>query len=205
MVGEAVKKAREGFGLSMRELARRGDVSAAQISRIEAGDVERPSVDTLISIAHALDRNPRPLLIASGHIGGEEAKALLRHYFRPHVGTEYDPDVDSELVEVWLDGWRDKIEEARRLLENAASSDEDVRRLAVDVFQTAETAETLWSDSWIEELRDRTEDEDLRHLVVLWQGLPAPRRTKVLDYLADQAALGRRERSVDSTDESAAK
>jgi transcriptional regulator with XRE-family HTH domain len=205
MVEQAVKKAREGFGLSMRELARRSDVSAAQISRIEAGEVERPSVDTLISIAHALDRNPRPLLIASSHIAGDEARDLLRHYFRDRAGAEYDPAVDSELVEEWLHGWHDKLEDARRLLDDPETSDGDLRRLAVEVFLTAETAETLWSDSWIEELGERTGDEELRQLVVLWQGLPARRRAKVLEYLADQAELGRRERLVRRSEEPEAK
>ena len=130
---------------------------------------------------------------------------MLRHYFRAYAGTQYDPDIDSELVEEWLHGWGDKIEEARKLIDDATSSDEDVRQLAVYVFQTAETAETLWSDSWIEELRERTEDEELRHLVVLWQGLPAPQRTKVLDYLADQAELARPGRSQSGTDESEGK
>src|SRR6185437_2023417 len=183
MVEQAVKKAREGFGLSMRELARRSDVSAAQISRIEAGEVERPSVDTLISIAHALDRYPRPLLIASSHIAGDEARDLLRHYFRDRAGAEYDPAVDSELVEEWLHGWHDKLEDARRLLDDPETSDGDLRRLAVEVFLTAETAETLWSDSWIEELGERTGDEELRQLVMLWQGLLARRSDKVLEYL----------------------
>ena len=71
MVGKTIKNAREGFGVSIRELARQAGVSAAQISRIEAGAVDQPSIDTLVGIARALDRNPKPLLIVSGTEDGD--------------------------------------------------------------------------------------------------------------------------------------
>ena len=60
----------------MREVARRSGLSAAQISRIEAGSVESPTIETLTRIATALDRDPQLLLIALGRVEGTQA---LRH------------------------------------------------------------------------------------------------------------------------------
>ena len=42
-LAEVIREARVRARLSMRELARRSGLSAARISRIEAGEVERPS------------------------------------------------------------------------------------------------------------------------------------------------------------------
>jgi transcriptional regulator with XRE-family HTH domain len=64
--------------LSMRELARRSGLSAAQISRIESGDVERPSDETLVKLATALERDPRALLIAVRPIRTREGAAVVR-------------------------------------------------------------------------------------------------------------------------------
>src|SRR5262245_36962540 len=116
MLGETIRTAREAFGVSIRELARQADVSAAQISRIEAGTVDQPSIDTLIGIARALDRNPKPLLIVSGHLAGPEAAAWLREVFREHRGAAYEPEVDSELADEWEHGWSEKLAHARRVL-----------------------------------------------------------------------------------------
>ena len=76
------------------------------MSRIESGEVAQPSADTLISLARALDRNPAPLLIVSGHIDAREARMVLLEMFRPNVGDEYDPTTDSELVDEWTHSGR---------------------------------------------------------------------------------------------------
>jgi transcriptional regulator with XRE-family HTH domain len=65
-VADLVKAARGD--LSMREVARRSGLSAAQISRIESGDVGQPSVETLTRLARALDRSPEALQIATGRL-----------------------------------------------------------------------------------------------------------------------------------------
>jgi len=62
----------------MRGLARRSGLSAAQISRIEAGEVERPAAETLVRLAKALDRDAQLLLVFAGHIRGARARQLLR-------------------------------------------------------------------------------------------------------------------------------
>src|SRR5436309_2365871 len=56
-MAEVTREARVRAGLSMRGLARRSGLSAAQVSRIEAGEVERPVAETLVKLAKALDRD----------------------------------------------------------------------------------------------------------------------------------------------------
>src|SRR5438874_1694545 len=77
-MAEVTREARLHAGLSMRGLARRSGLSAAQVSRIEAGEVERPVAETLVKLAKALDRDAQLLLVFAGHIRGARARQLLR-------------------------------------------------------------------------------------------------------------------------------
>src|SRR2546426_6295360 len=77
-LAELTKEARLRARLSMRGLARRSGLSAAQISRIEAGEVEQPVAETLVKLAKALDRDAQLLLVFAGHIAGAKARQLLR-------------------------------------------------------------------------------------------------------------------------------
>jgi transcriptional regulator with XRE-family HTH domain len=77
-MAEVTREARVRAGLSMRGLARRSGLSAAQVSRIEAGEVERPAAETLVKLAKALDRDAQLLLVFAGHIRGARARQLLR-------------------------------------------------------------------------------------------------------------------------------
>src|SRR5437667_2684855 len=77
-LAEVTRDARLRAGLSMRGLARRSGLSAAQVSRIEAGEVERPVAETLVKLAKALDRDAQLLLVFAGHIRGARARQLLR-------------------------------------------------------------------------------------------------------------------------------
>ncbi len=77
-MAEVTRGARVRAGLSMRGLARRSGLSAAQVSRIEAGEVERPVAETLVKLAKALDRDAQLLLVFAGHISGARARQLLR-------------------------------------------------------------------------------------------------------------------------------
>src|SRR5262245_46419867 len=189
MVGETIKRAREGLGVSIRELGRRANVSAAQLSRIEAGQVEQPSIDTLVAVARALDRNPKPLLIVSGHVGRDEGLAILRPMFRAHRSGEYDPEVDSELVDEWAHGWESRLEEARALLAEDEPNGQAVRTLAADVFYTYETEETMWWESFLAPLLAERGGDELREHVRRYLALPSGRRAKVDEYLHDQTRL----------------
>lgn len=77
-LAEVTREARVRAGLSMRALARRSGLSAAQVSRIEAAEVERPAAETLVKLAKALDRDAQLLLVFAGHIRGARARQLLR-------------------------------------------------------------------------------------------------------------------------------
>jgi transcriptional regulator with XRE-family HTH domain len=77
-MAEVTREARVRAGLSMRALARRSGLSAAQVSRIEAGEVERPVAETLVKLAKALDRDAQLLLVFGGHIRGARARQLLQ-------------------------------------------------------------------------------------------------------------------------------
>jgi transcriptional regulator with XRE-family HTH domain len=77
-LAELTNEARVCARLSMRGLARRSGLSAAQISRIEAGEVEQPVAETLVKLAKALDRDAQLLLVFAGHIAGAKARQLLR-------------------------------------------------------------------------------------------------------------------------------
>ena len=77
-LAEVIREARVRARLSMRELGRRSGLSAAQISRIEAGEVERPVAETLVRLAKALGRDAQLLLVFAGHIRGTRAQQLLR-------------------------------------------------------------------------------------------------------------------------------
>jgi transcriptional regulator with XRE-family HTH domain len=189
VVGETIRRTWEGFGLSIRELGRRAGVSAAQLSRIEAGQVAQPSIDTLVAVARALDRNPKPLLIVSGHIGRDEALATLRPMFREHRSGVYDPEIDSELVDDWAHGREKQLEEARALLAQEEPDEQALRELAADVFFTYETEETMWWESFLAPLLAEHGGEELREHVRLFLALPHERRAKVSDYLHEQGRL----------------
>ncbi len=183
------------MGFSIRELGRRAGISAAQISRIEAGEVDQPSLDTLVELARALDRNPKPLLIVSGYVGLEDARRTLKEMFRENQGSSYDTAVDSELVEVWHHyGQDDDLAKARKLLADPNAIDDQIRELAVEVFLTAETDETLW-DSWLNAVAGDAPGPELQLLMNHWRTLTPRRKQRVLEFVADQAALSDCERA----------
>lgn len=60
-LGLAIKVAREGQGLSMRQLAEKAGVSVSTVSMIEGGERD-PTFGTLVTIAKALGTKPSALL-----------------------------------------------------------------------------------------------------------------------------------------------
>jgi transcriptional regulator with XRE-family HTH domain len=100
-VGELVRTARRQRGISLRELARRSEVSAGQLSRIEAGEVEKPEIVTLTRIADAFGRPVEPLLVLAGHLDSDEFWRRIEN-FEESVGSFFLPrdlaDVDDEFA-----------------------------------------------------------------------------------------------------------
>jgi transcriptional regulator with XRE-family HTH domain len=98
-LAKLTKEARVRERLSMRGLARRSGLSAAQVSRIEAGEVERPAAETLVKLAKALDRDAQLLLVFAGHIRGARARQLLRQAIEtlPEPGRAEQADALARL------------------------------------------------------------------------------------------------------------
>ncbi len=67
-LGQLIRDQRERAELSMRELARRADISNPYLSQIERG-LHEPSVRVLTSIARALNLSAEALLRGAGMLG----------------------------------------------------------------------------------------------------------------------------------------
>ena len=157
--------------MSIRELSRRTNVSAAQISRIEAGHVLKPSREILVALGKALNRNPLPLLVLAGHLEGVDAQAALRPYFRH----------GAELPEEWGDWASSPLDVVRHRLQDAEATDDDIRRIAADMYSVAETDETLWDDSYALALGRGTDAAQLLELMGIWRYI-GERRLQFLEY-----------------------
>jgi transcriptional regulator with XRE-family HTH domain len=191
-LGEALGGARKSGGLgvpagiSIRELARRADVSAAQISRIESGEVLKPSREILVALARALNRNPLPLLILAGHVAGEDARRSLLRLFRD----------GAELPAEWGDWATFPFDELRERLSQAQTPDDDIRLIAADVFSVAETAETLWTEADQLAAARGEEGSVLRDVIGILRAVHGERREhwlaigRALERLEDLEYLG---------------
>src|SRR5713101_2514854 len=148
------KEARVRARLSMRGLARRSGLSAAQVSRIEAGEVERPAAETLVRLAKALDRDAQLLLVFAGHSTGARARQLLRQATEalPEPGRAEHADALARLeaedereqrlrgeladVESALAKVQQDLDEARRAAEEKAL-DAEGKRVAAEPLRDA--------------------------------------------------------------------
>jgi transcriptional regulator with XRE-family HTH domain len=130
-MAEVTKEARVRARLSMRGLARRSGLSAAQISRIEAGEVERPVAETLVKLAKALDRDAQLLLVFAGHIRGARARQLLREAIEalPEPGRAELADALAplEAEDERERRLREELAEAERALAKARQDLDEVR------------------------------------------------------------------------------
>jgi transcriptional regulator with XRE-family HTH domain len=122
-MAELTREVRTRARLSMRGLARRSGLSAAQISRIEAGEVERPAAETLVKLAKALDRDAQLLLVFAGHIRGARARQLLRQAIEalPEPGRAEQADALARLAaeDEREQRLREELAEAERALATA--------------------------------------------------------------------------------------
>jgi transcriptional regulator with XRE-family HTH domain len=183
LVGDTIRTARESYGAylpSLRTFADRSGISAAQVSRIEAGLIDKPSLETLTSIAQALDRNPRFLWIVAGRLTGSEALSVLRSACRP----------GAELFDEWDD--EDATAEAMRVVGQDAPSEDEMRLLAARIFSTFEVEETLW-EGYANEVVGKTLEPRAKELLDLLRRLPPSSVEKVLEYARDQALATKQE------------
>ena len=128
------REARVRAGLSMRGLARRSGLSAAQVSRIEAGEVERPVAETLVRLAKALDRDAQLFLVFAGHIRGARARQLLREAIEalPEPGR-----AEHAAALAWLEA---EGEREDRLREELAGAEGALAKAERDLDQAHEGA-----------------------------------------------------------------
>ena len=131
-MAEVTREARLRAGLSMRGLARRSGLSAAQVSRIEAGEVERPVAETLVKLAKALDRDAQLLLVFAGHIRGARARQLLREAIEalPEPGRAEQADALARLEA--------EDERERRLREELAHAEAALAQARRDLDEARE-------------------------------------------------------------------
>jgi transcriptional regulator with XRE-family HTH domain len=130
-LAEVIKEGRVRARLSMRGLARRSGLSAAQISRIEAGEVERPVAETLVKLAKALDRDAQLLLVFAGHIRGARARRLLRGAIEalpePVSAEHADSLARLEAEDEREQRLREELADAERALVNAQQDLDEAR------------------------------------------------------------------------------
>ena len=136
-MAELIREARMRARLSMRGLARRSGLSAAQVSRIEAGEVERPVAETLVKLAKALDRDAQLLLVFAGHIRGARARQLLRQAIEalPEPGRAEHTDLLARLEA--------EDERERRLREGLAEAERALAEARQDLEQARAEGERV--------------------------------------------------------------
>jgi len=172
-VADAVRSARERDGLTVRELARRAGISHTQVSRLESGEVTKPSPEVLVSIGKGLDQNPIPLLILAGHYDIDEAKTALRPMFRE----------DAELPQEW-GGWKtwEHPDDVYDLLTEPDTSIDVVKQIAAEVFAVPESDETIWDPSYLLAAARGEGASQLQEFMTLWRFLTPDLRERWLTY-----------------------
>src|SRR5881397_2810580 len=139
-MAEVTREARVRAGLSMRGLARRSGLSAAQVSRIEAGEVERPVAETLVKLAKALDRDAQLLLVFAEHIRGARARQLLREAIEalPEPGRAEHADALARLEaeDEREQRLRDELADAEKALAKAQRDLDEARFKVADTKRT---------------------------------------------------------------------
>lgn len=134
-VGQALERAREEEGLGLRELARASGVSPGQISRILAGKTSRPSVETLVRLAGALERDVDALLVLAEapetFSGGRLDAARIRIL-----------DAIANLPAVDRRALADEERDLRRQIDEAARVQEAIQRLEVQLVESRASSTT---------------------------------------------------------------
>jgi transcriptional regulator with XRE-family HTH domain len=185
-IADAVKIGREWSGGSIRELARRSGVSAGQISRIEAGQVTKPSIETLIPLARAMDAHPLTLMVLAGHLSDEEARSALRPLVAEGSSIEEDY------------GW-ETVAAMRHMLDDPESTEADLRTVAFNLFSTSGAIETTWQESFqdLANAHPGVAGAELGEIAAAWPLIAPDRRRRILEFVRDQHALSSRQRQLE--------
>ncbi len=114
-LGEAVHRARQARGLSIRKLAETAGVTHSFIARLEAGRFQTVSPDNLTALAHALDIAPEDLFVLSGYAVPERLPT-----FGPYLRARY-----GELPEQAIDQLNQYFELLRDKYGDRGATDDD--------------------------------------------------------------------------------
>lgn len=85
-IGIRIRQAREACGLNRKELASKISVAASTITRYENGEIEKPKIPVIDSIARALDVNPMWL---SGKSPYEKSQDMIKSW-RNDIPTNFN-------------------------------------------------------------------------------------------------------------------
>ena len=114
-LGEAVRRAREERGLSIRKLADRTGVTHSFIAKLEAGRFQTVSPDNLTALARALEIAPEDLFTLSGYTVPERLPT-----FGPYLRTRY-----GELPEQAIDQLNEYFELLRGKYTGVIEADDE--------------------------------------------------------------------------------
>lgn len=170
-----IREAREAEGVSIRELARRANVSAGQISRIESGSIAKPSSDTLRSLARGLGRSPLPLLFIAGHLSGPNAIDEL-DTIRQRLQEMESSVVAADAADDWFTG----------------DTEEDHRYAAYILFNGSRG--DPFGYGFDQAALDEESLAELKELIRAWPALSPERRRLMRALVADQEILSSLER-----------
>lgn len=84
-LGDTIKQAREGLGLSLRQLAEAVDVHHSFLGRLESGDYQTAKPAILQRLSRVLEIDERDLFALAGHDAPEGLPA-----FTPYLRAKYE-------------------------------------------------------------------------------------------------------------------
>lgn len=106
--GTVLKLERTKAGLTVRALAAASGLTAATVSRLETGQIERPRPEHLQSLSRALEVDVEDFYALAGYLM-PEGLPELRPYLRAKYGL---PDQAARQLDEYFQALRDKWKEA---------------------------------------------------------------------------------------------
>ena len=84
LIGERIRTAREGLGLSQSQLAKAVGISQESVRKWENGEIKSPRADTLLRLARKLRKDPEWIVngASRGREGSDELDLLVTHFQR---------------------------------------------------------------------------------------------------------------------------
>lgn len=162
---------------SIREFARLSGVSHTVITRIESGQVKKPSRDILGRIAYKGFREPTPLLYAAGYLTADEFRNALKPLFS-------DGGALKEEVREYATHPPLSLKEINRRLRSRTVTTAELNELAEAVFSISSEAPGLGDRMYsIYELGERSGDAaSFGELADVWGYVDDTSRGRLLRY-----------------------